>query len=271
MGFSCRKNAFFQAPIKLAQPFPAPELRTKHFTDTRIFLSEAQEITAFYTNSDKLSNLSLLSFIVIALLMQGESGALAKQPHDNPERSGLLTMEKKAAQPKMQFLQDVLLDVWWVLREQDQILQVLQGGDSKSVLVQAFMRLPVGRGGRQWLEVVRTSSATMSWLIEYSLRVPQSAQSRDIHKIFCTQIWGRQPPPCGQSQMWGNRGHSLDKSSKPPFSPYPCSGGLDFVAVSIKCLGPVGKMPKDFQGSWGRTSLSPKVLVHRIARSKLRS
>ena len=37
MAFSCRKNAFFQAPIKLAQPFPAPELRTKIFTDTRIF------------------------------------------------------------------------------------------------------------------------------------------------------------------------------------------------------------------------------------------
>ena len=36
-GFSCRKNAFFQASIKLAQPFPAPELRTKNFTDTRIF------------------------------------------------------------------------------------------------------------------------------------------------------------------------------------------------------------------------------------------
>ena len=29
MGFSCRKNAFFQASIKLAHPFPAPELRTK--------------------------------------------------------------------------------------------------------------------------------------------------------------------------------------------------------------------------------------------------
>ena len=29
MGFSCRKNAFFQASIKLAQPFPAPELRTR--------------------------------------------------------------------------------------------------------------------------------------------------------------------------------------------------------------------------------------------------
>ena len=27
--FPCRKNAFFQAPIKLAQPFPAPELQTK--------------------------------------------------------------------------------------------------------------------------------------------------------------------------------------------------------------------------------------------------
>ena len=38
MGFSCRKSAFFQAPIKLAQPFPVPELRTKTFTDTRIFL-----------------------------------------------------------------------------------------------------------------------------------------------------------------------------------------------------------------------------------------
>ena len=28
-GFSCRKNAFFQVSIKLAQPFPAPELRTR--------------------------------------------------------------------------------------------------------------------------------------------------------------------------------------------------------------------------------------------------
>ena len=32
MGFSCRKNAFFQAPIKLAQPVPAPELRANNFT-----------------------------------------------------------------------------------------------------------------------------------------------------------------------------------------------------------------------------------------------
>ena len=29
MGFSCRKNAFFQASIKLTHPFPAPELRTR--------------------------------------------------------------------------------------------------------------------------------------------------------------------------------------------------------------------------------------------------
>ena len=43
IGFSCRKNACFQAPIKLAQPFPAPELRAKHFTDTRIFLIVAFE------------------------------------------------------------------------------------------------------------------------------------------------------------------------------------------------------------------------------------
>ena len=42
-GFSCRKSAFFQVSIKLAQPFPAPELRTKNFTDTRI--SERQSIT----------------------------------------------------------------------------------------------------------------------------------------------------------------------------------------------------------------------------------
>ena len=28
-GFSCRTDAFFQVSIKLAQPFPAPELRTQ--------------------------------------------------------------------------------------------------------------------------------------------------------------------------------------------------------------------------------------------------
>ena len=31
-----QKQRIFQAPIKLAQPFPAPELLTKNFTDTRI-------------------------------------------------------------------------------------------------------------------------------------------------------------------------------------------------------------------------------------------
>ena len=39
MPFSGRKSAFFQAPIKLAHPFPAPELRAENFTDTRIFLT----------------------------------------------------------------------------------------------------------------------------------------------------------------------------------------------------------------------------------------
>ena len=33
--FLNKKN--FQAPIKLVQPFPAPELQAKKFTDTRFF------------------------------------------------------------------------------------------------------------------------------------------------------------------------------------------------------------------------------------------
>ena len=37
------KDAFFQACMKLAQPFPAPELRTRKFTDTWIFLKKTLE------------------------------------------------------------------------------------------------------------------------------------------------------------------------------------------------------------------------------------
>ena len=37
MAFLAERRHFFQAPIELARPFPAPELRTKHFTDMRIF------------------------------------------------------------------------------------------------------------------------------------------------------------------------------------------------------------------------------------------
>ena len=33
-GFSAERTQTFQAPIKLAQPLPAPELRAKKFTDT---------------------------------------------------------------------------------------------------------------------------------------------------------------------------------------------------------------------------------------------
>ena len=37
-GFSCRKNAFFQADLKLGQPFPAgPRIADKHFADTFFF------------------------------------------------------------------------------------------------------------------------------------------------------------------------------------------------------------------------------------------
>ena len=38
MGFPADRTHFFQAPIKLAQPFPAPESQTNNFTDTRILL-----------------------------------------------------------------------------------------------------------------------------------------------------------------------------------------------------------------------------------------
>ena len=38
MGFFLQKERIFQASIKLAQPFPAPELRTENFMDMRIFL-----------------------------------------------------------------------------------------------------------------------------------------------------------------------------------------------------------------------------------------
>ena len=34
MGFPAERRHFFQAPIKLAQPFPAPELRAKNLSDT---------------------------------------------------------------------------------------------------------------------------------------------------------------------------------------------------------------------------------------------
>ena len=36
-GFPAERMQFFQAPIKLARPFPAPELRENIFTDMRIF------------------------------------------------------------------------------------------------------------------------------------------------------------------------------------------------------------------------------------------
>ena len=37
-GFSCRNNQKSQTPIKLAQPFPVPKLRTKNFTNMGIVL-----------------------------------------------------------------------------------------------------------------------------------------------------------------------------------------------------------------------------------------
>ena len=37
-GFPAERTHFWRVPIKLAQPFPAPELRAKNFTCPRIFL-----------------------------------------------------------------------------------------------------------------------------------------------------------------------------------------------------------------------------------------
>ena len=39
-GFSCRKNAFFQASIKLTHPFPAPELQTEILRPRGFFLNQ---------------------------------------------------------------------------------------------------------------------------------------------------------------------------------------------------------------------------------------
>ena len=42
-GFSCRTDAFFQASIKLAQPFPAPELRTKTLRTRGFFWNQSRK------------------------------------------------------------------------------------------------------------------------------------------------------------------------------------------------------------------------------------
>ena len=39
-----QKERMFQAPIKLAQSVLAPELRTRNFTNTRIFLKSSQTV-----------------------------------------------------------------------------------------------------------------------------------------------------------------------------------------------------------------------------------
>ena len=39
-GFPAERTQFFQAPIRLAQPFPAPESRANIFMDTRIFVRQ---------------------------------------------------------------------------------------------------------------------------------------------------------------------------------------------------------------------------------------
>ena len=44
-GFFLQKERIFPGVHKIGAPFPAPELQTKHFTDTRIFLRNFQSIS----------------------------------------------------------------------------------------------------------------------------------------------------------------------------------------------------------------------------------
>ena len=82
--FSCRKNAFFQAPIKLAQPSPAPELQAKKFTDTkRIFL------TYRFSDSEKSRNSGLVP-VRESFCESGEGVRLPRERGRPPRKSGEL-------------------------------------------------------------------------------------------------------------------------------------------------------------------------------------
>ena len=48
-----QKERIFQAPLELAQPLLAPELRTRNFTDTRIFLICELDVLPNYTSGKK--------------------------------------------------------------------------------------------------------------------------------------------------------------------------------------------------------------------------
>ena len=58
MGFSCRKSAFFQASIKLAQPFPAPELRTR-ILRTRGFCWASKQAKTFARKCEVIKALAV--------------------------------------------------------------------------------------------------------------------------------------------------------------------------------------------------------------------
>ena len=60
MGFSFRKNAFFQAPIKLVQPYPAPELQANIFLDTKIFLNKDTNLADRWRYSDQSIDVNVM-------------------------------------------------------------------------------------------------------------------------------------------------------------------------------------------------------------------
>ena len=65
--FSCRTDACFQASTKWAQPFPAPELRAKFITDTRIFLKLTQrtQIRDLHDQHDRICHHCPLGFPIL--------------------------------------------------------------------------------------------------------------------------------------------------------------------------------------------------------------
>ena len=82
MVFLPERTQFFHVPIKLAQPFPAPELADNNFMDTRIFL--------------KMFSRSCFFFVIAGLVSAMGSSLMSSV---SPELGSLgLSLEKGASQ-----------------------------------------------------------------------------------------------------------------------------------------------------------------------------
>ena len=79
MVFPAERTHFFQVSIKLAHPFPAPELRTENFTDTRIFLIY-QIVQTSLTGGARKGGYSLLLASACSLRTAGPATVLPHGP-----------------------------------------------------------------------------------------------------------------------------------------------------------------------------------------------